>query len=434
MAMRQCRALFIWRSVYMNKALVLQAARFGDLVQSKRLVLSLQRKTEVHIALDRSLGDLARLIYPDVIVHELNFHGRMDMEAIRQNMANFKILGDIKFDKIYNCNFSSLTAAICRLFDRDTIAGYRPRELAIGGIERSRWARIVFALSQERKSACLNLADFWGYMDSSPIQPEKVNPGAKGRGEGVGIVLSGRESRRSLQPEALASIINIVFKALGGPEIKLLGSHAESPAARKLLRLLPAAISEKTRDLSGKTNWRQLVDEVNGLDMLVTPDTGIMHLAAHLGVPVMAFFLSSAWCHETGPYGGGHFIWQAVETCSPCLESDICPNNAICSQVFTSQAFARVLAQQLMNVDKDGGFPENLQLWRSGFDSLGARLLLQKGIDGNESTRRAARLMLANFQGFSANGLFTVAPDILRKLATRLFPPQDWMLPQERFC
>ena len=36
------------------------------------------------------------------------------------------------------------------------------------------------------------------------------------------------------------------------------------------------------------------------LDVLLTPDTGIMHLAAHLGVPVFAFFLSSAWCHETG--------------------------------------------------------------------------------------------------------------------------------------
>lgn len=418
----------------MNKALVLQAARFGDLVQSKRLVLSLQAKAEVHIALDRSLGDLARLLYPHAIVHELNFHGRMDMEAIRQNMANFKILGGINFNRIYNCNFSPLTAAICRLFDNEAIIGYRPRKLAIGGIERSRWARIVFALSKERKAACLNLEDFWGYMDASPIEPEKVNPVAKGRGEGVGIVLSGRESRRSLQPEALAAIINIIFKTLGGPRIKLLGSNAESAAARKLLRLLPVAISEKTADLSGKTNWRQLVDEVNGLDMLVTPDTGIMHLAAHLGVPVMAFFLSSAWCHETGPYGEGHIIWQAVEKCSPCLESDSCPNNFACRKVFTSQAFARALAQHIMHAGKDGGFPENLQLWRSGFDSLGAKLFLQKGFDGNESARRAARLMLANFQGLSASGLSAVSPDMLRELAARLFPPEDWMLPQERYC
>lgn len=418
----------------MNKALVLQAARFGDLVQSKRLVLSLQTKAEVHIALDRSLADLARLLYPHAIVHELNFHGTPDLEAIRHNQEIFRILGDLEFDKIYNCNFSPLTATVCRLFDNDIIAGYRPRKLSMGGIERSHWARIIFALSQDRKDACLNLEDFWGYMDATPIEPEKVNPAAKGCGEGVGIVLSGRESRRSLQPDVLAGIINIIFRTLGGPKIKLLGSHAESPVARKLMRMLPVAIREKTSDLSGKTNWRQLVDEVNGLDMLVTPDTGIMHLAAHLGVPVMAFFLSSAWCHETGPYGEGHLIWQAVEKCSPCLESNICSNNVICSHVFTSESFARALAHQLMHMDKDGGFPDNLQLWRSGFDNLGVKMFLQKGFDGNESTRHAVRLMLANFQGFPANDLFTVSPDILRELATRLFPSRDWMLPQERYC
>ena len=59
----------------MTKRLVVQLARFGDIVQSKRLILSLRREGDVHLCVDRSLAALARLVYPDCVIHALPAHG-----------------------------------------------------------------------------------------------------------------------------------------------------------------------------------------------------------------------------------------------------------------------------------------------------------------------------------------------------------------------
>ena len=59
----------------MPKFLVIQAARFGDLVQTKRLLLSLALRGEVHLAVDASLVPLARVLFPFAEPHALSVHG-----------------------------------------------------------------------------------------------------------------------------------------------------------------------------------------------------------------------------------------------------------------------------------------------------------------------------------------------------------------------
>lgn len=114
--------------------------------------------------------------------------------------------------------------------------GYRPSP---GGILRSPWARKAFRLSERRVFSPLNLVDFWAHFAVSPVAADQVNPQAKSGGQGLGVVLAGRESRRSLPVPVLAAVLETAFKALNGPPIRLLGSKAEQAVARKLLRLLP---------------------------------------------------------------------------------------------------------------------------------------------------------------------------------------------------
>ena len=49
--------------------LVIQLARFGDLLQTKRLLRSLQADGEVHLLVDDSLKSLAHIVYPGIEVH-----------------------------------------------------------------------------------------------------------------------------------------------------------------------------------------------------------------------------------------------------------------------------------------------------------------------------------------------------------------------------
>ncbi|MDE7371852.1 MAG: glycosyltransferase family 9 protein [Desulfovibrio sp.] len=428
----------------MAKILVIQAARFGDLVQSKRLLLSLAAQGAVHLAVDAGLAELARLLYPGVSVHPFAFHGHDEARAITENLPAMADLCALAPDLVYNCNFSRLTGALCRLFAPETVIGYRPAPVSDGGLLRSPWARLAFQLSRRRRISPLNLVDFWAWFAPAPMAPGLVNPEARPGGRGLGVALAGREARRSLPVPVLAEVVKTLAGLLGNPRIVLLGSARERPAAHKLLRELPPRAASKVEDLSGKTDWPALVEAVSGLDALVTPDTGLMHLAAHLGVPVLAFFLSSAWAHETGPYGLGHTVWQAAPACAPCLESASCPHNVACLEVFRDGGFAR----QLARVFSAGGaavpdgleLPAGLQCWHSGLDGLGACLRLAGGEDPDAFLREGARAVLADWLGLAPGAVEAPNPanpaqsGELRRLHEALLPDPEWMLPQGRYA
>jgi ADP-heptose:LPS heptosyltransferase len=420
----------------MMPILVLQGARFGDLLQSKRLLLTLKNRGDLHLGVDKSLAPLARHIYPDIEIHSLNLHVKPGYRALEENKKCLALWRELDFQAVYNCNFSPLTTALCRCFEPDRITGYRP---SAGGMLRSSWARTTFRLSERRRVTPLNLTDFWGHFSPDPLPAYKVNPLPRSGGQGLGVVLAGREERRSLSVPLLAEIVRCVFYALDGPRIRLLGTEAERPAARGLMRLLPSNIHRRIENLSGKTDWRGLVGAVEGLDMLVTPDTGTMHLGAHLGVPVLAFFLSSAFCHETGPYGRGHHVWQAACDCAPCLESAPCRAELRCLKAFLSKKFLPALSSLIEGKSLDSAlFPEDLQLWKSDLDELGGYFQLCAGVDECARQRdflrrhlvNASRLPVTHSPCEDTPGLPGPPPE----MGAWLYQDADWMLPPGRYC
>lgn len=417
-----------------NNWLVVQAARFGDLVQTKRLISSLlHNSNDGCIALDNILEEIGKLLYPEVKIYPFNFHKPFDEKFFHDICDKFSEFQKHDFSEIYNCNFSPLSSTLCRLFPDKRIHGYRAAHNASGSIWKNEWLRIFFQFARMRKIASINLVDVWGWLKPFPISAAEVNPHAKKGGKGLGIVLSGREMRRSLPVPVLARIATACFGVLGKCQVKIFGMKSDQPSARKLLRLLPASMQIKTSDLTGKTTLPELARELEDLDLLLAPDTGTMHLAAHLGVPVMAFFLSSAWCHETGPYGKGHYIWQSVCPCSPCIENAPCPYNTRCLDAYANEDFPRLVTCLLQN--KKIELNDGLQLFSAGFDEIGQILILQAGRDAQSESREAARFLVKNFLGLDKNSNFNVyTRDLLQSLAKELFPASEWMLPPWRYC
>lgn len=413
----------------MKDVLVIQAARLGDLLQTRRLVLTLAAGHRVHLAIDRNLAGLARLIYPFAETHELYLHSSPDQAALARNRAVFAHLRKLDFQFVYNCNFSSLTASICRLFEMRRIRGYRPWRCSDDGIGRSPWARAGFVAGSMRKIATLNLVDFWGLFAPEPVSPLAVNPAAKGGAQGLGVAVAGREQRRSIPVDVLAEVIRIADQLRRPGRIILFGTAADAPQARKLMKLLRPETQARTEDLCGKTDLMQLYQAVAGLDMLITPDTGIMHLAAFAGVPVLAIFLSSALCHETGPYGQGHLILQTDTVCGPCLESAGCAFDLACVKSLRGPGFARTVAQALAGV-KPAPQP-GLQVWQTGFDELGARPVLIGGVDEHAQRRSYCREIIASFAGLDVAQADTEA---YMALLRQFVPESEWMLPRRRYC
>jgi 3-deoxy-D-manno-octulosonic-acid transferase/heptosyltransferase-1 len=72
-------------------------------------------------------------------------------------------------------------------------------------------------------------------------------------------------------------------------------------------------------DFSGQTDLKELAALYKMSDCVIATDTGPMHLSAAVGTPVVALFGPTApW--RTGPFGEGHKIVRANESCSPCFE------------------------------------------------------------------------------------------------------------------
>ena len=91
------------------------------------------------------------------------------------------------------------------------------------------------------------------------------------------------------------------------------GGPDAAGAARLILSRNPAAV-----DLVGRTNVRELVALLRRASLAVTNDSGPMHLAAALGVPLVAMFGPTSPA-RTGPYRRDPSVVRLDLVCSPCF-------------------------------------------------------------------------------------------------------------------
>jgi heptosyltransferase-2 len=107
----------------------------------------------------------------------------------------------------------------------------------------------------------------------------------------------------------------------------LFGKEEERPIAKEILQHM----GERGIDLTGKTNLLQLAALLARCRLLITNDTGTMHVATAVQTPVVAIF-GSTDPMTTGPWGDGHRVVRKDVPCSPCLKR-ICPTDHRCMEL-----------------------------------------------------------------------------------------------------
>ncbi|HZR04345.1 MAG TPA: lipopolysaccharide heptosyltransferase II [Candidatus Udaeobacter sp.] len=122
----------------------------------------------------------------------------------------------------------------------------------------------------------------------------------------------------------------------------LFGTARDAAAGEQIA----AALGDRCINRIGQTTLDQLIDELRECRLLLTNDTGTMHLAALLGVPVASIF-GSTEPRLTGPLGEGHIILRHHVECSPCFLRE-CPIDFRCMKAVTveevSDAVLSILA------------------------------------------------------------------------------------------
>jgi lipopolysaccharide heptosyltransferase II len=135
-------------------------------------------------------------------------------------------------------------------------------------------------------------------------------------------------------PERFAEAVAKVSAQLSAQWI-LFGTKNDTAIGEQIA----AAIGDRCVNRIGHTSLDQLIDELRQCRLLLTNDTGTMHLAALLGVPVVAIF-GSTEPRSTGPLGNGHIILRHHVECSPCFLRK-CPIDFRCMKAVTADEVAR---------------------------------------------------------------------------------------------
>lgn len=118
----------------------------------------------------------------------------------------------------------------------------------------------------------------------------------------------------------------LTHQLLDHPNLKVayFGDRAGASVVNKICQGLP---SNRVINLAGKTNLRELMAYIHACNLFLTNDSGPMHVASALGVPLVALFGSTSDT-ATGPYQGGKIIHKRLP-CSPCYRRE-CPIDFRC--------------------------------------------------------------------------------------------------------
>jgi heptosyltransferase-2 len=135
-------------------------------------------------------------------------------------------------------------------------------------------------------------------------------------------------SAKCWSPERFAGVANRLVSETGA-EVILFGTAGEIPVAQAII----AGMRETPIDLTGKTNIADLPALLSQCHLFIGNDSGAMHVAAAVGLPVVAIF------GPTDPLGTAPVtpkcaIVQQKPYCSPCFLRR-CPTDHRCMTAVT---------------------------------------------------------------------------------------------------
>jgi lipopolysaccharide heptosyltransferase II len=116
--------------------------------------------------------------------------------------------------------------------------------------------------------------------------------------------------------ESFAELVRRLAAHFSDVHFAILGAVEDQPLGEVILRAAPG----RCLNLAGQTTLPEMVEWLRLCELMVTNDTGPMHVAVALGKPVVAL-CGPTEPRRTGPYGRLEQVVQHALPCAPCLKS-----------------------------------------------------------------------------------------------------------------
>ena len=108
-----------------------------------------------------------------------------------------------------------------------------------------------------------------------------------------------------------------------GWQVVIFGSEKDRPVAQGIIDLIPESLQARVINLAGATKLEQAVDVLSAAAAVVTNDSGLMHIAAATGRPLVVVYGSTS-PGFTPPLAKHVEILQLPVDCGPCFQRE-CP-------------------------------------------------------------------------------------------------------------
>jgi len=184
-------------------------------------------------------------------------------------------------------------------------------------------------LREEERGWAQNRLEELGLLDGRPLIG--INPGAA-----YGLA-------KCWHPDRFAELGRRLSEKWKATAL-IFGREEERGMADKILKNLGGGGA----DFTGKTGLLQLAALLERCRLLVTNDTGTMHVASAVGTPVVAIFGSTDPV-ATGPWGDGHVVVKKEVSCSPCFKR-VCPTDHRCMELITVDEVEEVVDKKLRDL------------------------------------------------------------------------------------
>ncbi len=406
----------------MKKILIVNLTRFGDLLQTSPTIAGLKEahpEAELSVLVEKSFAEVCRGLPGVDRVREIDLDhlgarvlggsGRDLRDAYRDVAEAVGALRAEGFDLALNYSSSRMSAVLMRLVGvRDT----RGWTMTADGhrLIAHRWSRLFSASALTRRQTPFNLVDYYKRVAGVPHGPRRllftVPDEARARaaellataghaGEPLVALQLGasREARR--WPTASFVALGRALDARLGARVLLCGGGGDRATAAEVARELGAAAI----DVCGRTSIAALAGLLGRADVLVTGDTGPMHLAVAVGTPVVGLFFGPALPTDTGPYAADHVCIHAAVACAPCDHNVTCLE-PFCRETLAPEAVAEaVVARRAGDWAALGVLADrwpSLGWYRTRFDGEGLydlELLGTRPPSPRERLRRAYRVL-----------------------------------------
>jgi len=307
------------------KVLILKPSSLGDVVQALpvlRLIKLHHPASEIHWWVDASLAPLLEGD-PD-LAGIIPFHRRRWASPLRWGEAwrSLRAIQAHRFDWVIDLQ---------SLMRSGLMAWLAGGALTVGLDDPREGARAFYDVIVPRPSYHTHAVDW--YLGVLPMLDVPVHRNFSWMPERPDVVEAVRAKWRpdsarwvALQPGArwlnkrwpvghFTELVRILAKRYSGVRFVILGGEAD----RELGGLIGQAASERCLDLTGRATLLEMVEWIRLCDLMITNDTGPMHVAAALNKPVVALF-GPTEPRRTGPYGQLDHVLQHELACVPCMK------------------------------------------------------------------------------------------------------------------